>query len=61
MQQHGTRALSVRERAYIHIQRLIADGTLAAGGGVSELVLAKELGSSRTLRRVCCRKAQPAV
>jgi DNA-binding GntR family transcriptional regulator len=48
MQQHGTRALSVRERAYIHIQRLIADGTLAAGGGVSELVLAKELGSSRT-------------
>jgi len=39
---------SVREKAYRHIQRLVADGTLEAGAAVSELVLAKELGSSRT-------------
>jgi DNA-binding GntR family transcriptional regulator len=41
------RAGSVREKAYRHIQRSIADGTLAAGGGISELLLAKELKSSR--------------
>lgn len=46
--QHGVRPQSVREKAYVHIQRLIANGTLAAGEGVSELLLAKELGSSRT-------------
>ena len=46
--QRGTRPVSVRDKAYLHIQRLIANGTLAAGGGVSELLLAKELGSSRT-------------
>lgn len=45
---HGIRPPSVREKAYLHIQRLIASGTLTAGGGVSELLLAKELGSSRT-------------
>jgi DNA-binding GntR family transcriptional regulator len=43
-----TRAPSVREKAYRHIQRLIADGVLEAGSGISELLLAKELGSSRT-------------
>jgi DNA-binding GntR family transcriptional regulator len=37
----------MRERAYLYIQRLIANGTLAAGGGISELLLAKELKSSR--------------
>ena len=40
--------LSVRDRAYQHIQRAIADGVLGAGSGISELSLAKELGSSRT-------------
>jgi DNA-binding GntR family transcriptional regulator len=38
---------SIREKAYLHIQKLIANGTLAAGGGISELLLAKELQSSR--------------
>jgi len=45
---HGARDLSIREKAYLYIQQLIADGTLAAGSGISELLLAKELGSSRT-------------
>ncbi len=44
----GTRDLSIRERAYLHIQQQIANGKLAAGSGVSELSLAKELGSSRS-------------
>lgn len=39
---------SVRDRAYRHIRKLIADGILEAGAPVSELLLAKELGSSRT-------------
>ena len=39
---------SIRSRAYLHIQQLIASGSLAAGSGISELDLAKELGSSRT-------------
>ena len=45
---HGARGQSVREKAYLYIQQLIANGTLAAGSGISELLLAKELGSSRT-------------
>ena len=45
---HGVRDLSIREKAYLYIQQLIAQGTLPAGGGISELLLAKELGSSRT-------------
>ena len=45
---HGARSQSVREKAYLYIQQLIANGTLAAGSGISELLLAKELGSSRT-------------
>jgi DNA-binding GntR family transcriptional regulator len=44
----GVRDLSVREKAYLHIQQLIATGKLASGSSVSELLLAKELGSSRT-------------
>lgn len=39
---------SFREKAYLHIQRKIISGELQAGGAVSELALAKELGSSRT-------------
>lgn len=39
---------SIREKAYLHIQRKIASGALKAGSAVSELALAKELGSSRT-------------
>ena len=39
---------SMRSKAYLHIQRKIAAGELAAGGALSELALAKELGSSRT-------------
>jgi DNA-binding GntR family transcriptional regulator len=39
---------SVRDRAYRYMQKIIAEGTLEAGSAVSELALAKELGSSRT-------------
>jgi len=45
---NGTRDPSIREKAYLYIQERIANGTLAAGSGISELTLAKELGSSRT-------------
>lgn len=38
----------VREQAYAHIQRKIVSGELRAGEAVSELQIAKELGSSRT-------------
>jgi DNA-binding GntR family transcriptional regulator len=38
----------VRERAYQHIKKLVSDGALQPGAAVSELLLAKELGSSRT-------------
>lgn len=43
-----TRTTSVRERAYLHIQQMVATGQLPAGSAISELQLAKELGSSRT-------------
>lgn len=43
-----TRILSVRERAYLYIQELITKGSLVAGGSISELLLSKNLGSSRT-------------
>jgi DNA-binding GntR family transcriptional regulator len=39
---------SARELAYRHIQKQIADGTLGAGRPLSELLLARQLGSSRT-------------
>jgi DNA-binding GntR family transcriptional regulator len=39
---------TVREKAYQHIQSQIASGELISGGSISELLLAKELGSSRT-------------
>ena len=39
---------SIRERAYLHIQRKIASGELPAGSSLSEPALARELGSSRT-------------
>jgi DNA-binding GntR family transcriptional regulator len=39
---------SMRSKAYLHIQRKIAAGELPAGSALSELALAKELGSSRT-------------
>ena len=42
------RNTSVRERAYLHIQQQVASGRLPAGSAISELQLAKELGSSRT-------------
>lgn len=42
------RDTSVRVRAYLHIQHLVASGRLPAGSAISELQLAKELGSSRT-------------
>jgi DNA-binding GntR family transcriptional regulator len=45
---HGARDLSIREKAYFHIQQLIVSGTLTAGAGVSELLLARDLCSSRT-------------
>ena len=44
----GLQNVSIRQKAYLHIQRLIAAGKLEAGSGISELSLAKELGSSRT-------------
>jgi DNA-binding GntR family transcriptional regulator len=46
--QRSASGTSVRERAYHHIKKLVADGVLGPGSTVSELVLAKELGSSRT-------------
>jgi DNA-binding GntR family transcriptional regulator len=43
-----SRGGSVRDKAYRFIQQAIATGALPAGGGISELLLAKHLGSSRT-------------
>ncbi len=37
-----------RERAYLHIQRMVASGELCAGQAISELSLARHLGISRT-------------
>jgi DNA-binding GntR family transcriptional regulator len=39
---------TIREKAYQYIQNRIAEGDLPSGGAISELLLAKELGSSRT-------------
>lgn len=39
---------SIREKAYLLIQQKIARGELSPGAAVSEISLAKELGSSRT-------------
>jgi len=39
---------SVRERAYQYIQQQITSGLLVAGAGISDLQLAKDLGSNRT-------------
>jgi DNA-binding GntR family transcriptional regulator len=39
---------SVRAKAYLHIQRKIAAGELPTGSALSELALAKGLGSSLT-------------
>lgn len=44
----GGADLSIRERAYLHIQHLLLSGKLEAGSSVSEQLLAKDLGSSRT-------------
>lgn len=41
-------AVPARERAYNHIRSLINRGILAPGKPISELLLAKEMGSSRT-------------
>jgi len=38
----------MRDQAYLYIQRMILSGDLQAGQAVSELTIAKELGSSRT-------------
>ena len=46
----------MRDRAYVYIQRKIARGDLAAGTSISELALAKELGSSRTPIREAVRQ-----
>jgi DNA-binding GntR family transcriptional regulator len=40
--------LSMRGRAYLHIQQAIASGELCPGDALSEVELAGELGSSRT-------------
>lgn len=39
---------SMREKAYAHIQKMIASRKLTAGAAVSELAIAKDLGISRT-------------
>ncbi len=44
----ATPSTSIRQKAYLCIQRKIATGELVAGSAISELDLAKELGSSRT-------------
>jgi DNA-binding GntR family transcriptional regulator len=41
-------SLTIREKAYQYIQNRIASGDLPSGSAISELLLAKELGSSRT-------------
>jgi len=41
-------SVSTRERAYLYIQAQIHQGVLTPGKPISELLLAKELGSSRT-------------
>lgn len=41
-------ATSIRQKAYLYIQRKITTGGLAPGEAISEVDLAKELGSSRT-------------
>ncbi|QHS51066.1 GntR family transcriptional regulator [Edaphobacter sp. 12200R-103] len=45
---HPESSNSVRRRAYLLIQKKIASGELKAGTLISEVALAKELGSSRT-------------
>lgn len=47
-QKQEPRVISIREKAYLHIQQLVAGGQLPAGSAISELQLAKDLGSSRT-------------
>jgi DNA-binding GntR family transcriptional regulator len=42
------RETSIRQKAYLHIQTLVTAGTLPAGASLSEVLLARELGSSRT-------------
>jgi DNA-binding GntR family transcriptional regulator len=44
----GSSETSIRQRAYLEIQRRIAVGVLPTGKAISELDLARELGSSRT-------------
>jgi DNA-binding GntR family transcriptional regulator len=44
----GSSAISIRQRAYLEIQKRIATGDLPPGSAISELDLARELGSSRT-------------
>jgi DNA-binding GntR family transcriptional regulator len=43
-----SRETSIRQKAYLHIQTLVTAGTLPAGASLSEVLLARELGSSRT-------------
>ena len=45
---HRTNDRSIRDKAYLHIQRKIALRELQQGSAISELALAKELGISRT-------------
>jgi DNA-binding GntR family transcriptional regulator len=40
--------ISIRQKVYLEIQRRIATGEMAAGSSLSELDLAREMGSSRT-------------
>jgi DNA-binding GntR family transcriptional regulator len=42
------KSASIREKAYVLIQQKIARGELVPGSAVSEIPIAKELGSSRT-------------
>jgi len=53
---HRRRVSSLRETAYLHIQRKIASGELGSGHAISELALAKELGISRTPIREALRQ-----
>jgi len=45
---NGSLETSIRQKAYLEIQKRIATGALAPGAAISELDLARELGSSRT-------------
>ena len=52
----STRAQSMRDKAYLHLQRKIRSGKLPAGTLLSEASIVRELGTSRTPLREAIRQ-----